>query len=98
MCLPILSGAEPFVLNDSSRCLSKEHSLYSCGGLVLHVWKHVSISVQREGRVGVSLLLRDNFGRHSAASAIVAAECRKSWSLIRGKPARSRIDLKYLAR
>ena len=50
---------------DSSLCLSKEHSLYSCGSLVLHVWKHVSISVQREGRAGMSELLRNNFWRHS---------------------------------
>ena len=49
-CLVIVSGAELLVLNDSSRRLSKEHSLYSCGSLVLHVWKDVSISVQREGR------------------------------------------------
>ena len=36
-----------------------------CDSLVLHVWKHVSISVQREGRAGMSELLRDNFRRHS---------------------------------
>jgi hypothetical protein len=55
----------PSSLTDLSRCLSKEHSLCSRGGLVLHVWKHVSISVQREGRAGVSELLRNNFRRHS---------------------------------
>jgi hypothetical protein len=38
------------------------------------------------------------FGDTPAASAIVAAECRKSYSLIRGKPAWSSIDRKYLAR
>lgn len=59
------SGAELLVLNDSSRGLSKEHSFYSCGSLVLHVWKYMSISVQREGRAGVSELLRNNFRRHS---------------------------------
>ena len=58
-------GCRTLVLNDSSRCLSKEHCLYSCGSLVLHVWKHVSISVQREGRAGVPELLRNNFRRHS---------------------------------
>jgi len=60
-----VSGAEPFGINDSSRCRSKEHCLYSCGSLVLHVWKHVSVSVQREGRAGMSELLRNNFRRHS---------------------------------
>ena len=44
---------------------SNEHCLNPCGSLVLHVWKHVSISVQREGRAGMSELLRDNFWRHS---------------------------------
>src|SRR5437868_7767724 len=60
-----LPGSEIQVFNDSSRCLSEEHSLYSCGSLVLHVWKHVSIGVQREGRAGMSELLRNNFRRHS---------------------------------
>jgi hypothetical protein len=35
------------------------------GSLVLHVWKNVSVSIQRKGRARVSKLLRDNFGRHS---------------------------------
>src|SRR6266496_470545 len=30
---------------DSSRCLPKEHSLYFCGSLVLHVGKDVSIGI-----------------------------------------------------
>jgi len=38
------------------------------------------------------------FGDTPAASSIVAAECRKSYSLIRGNPARSSIDLKCFAR
>ena len=59
------SGAELLVLNDSSPSLSEEHSFYSCGSLVLHVWKHVSISVQRKGRAGVTELLRNDFRRHS---------------------------------
>ena len=61
----IVSGAEPSVLNDSLRCRSKEPCLYSCGSLDLHVWKHVSVSVQREGRAGMPELLRNNFRRHA---------------------------------
>src|ERR1700752_3705064 len=77
MCVPILSGAEPFVLNDSSRCLSKEHSLYSCGSLVLHVWKHVTISVHVKAVLACPSCSETTFGDTPAANAIVAAE----WSL-----------------
>jgi hypothetical protein len=59
-----LSGAETFVLNGFITLSVERAYLYSCGGLVLHVWKHVSIRVQREGRAGVSELLRNNFRRH----------------------------------
>jgi hypothetical protein len=48
------SGVERIVLKDLSSGLSEEHSFYSCGSLVLHVRKHMSISVQREGRASVS--------------------------------------------
>jgi len=51
----IISGAESLHLR------SKEHCLYPSDSFVLHVWKHVSIGIQREGRAGVSELLRDNF-------------------------------------
>ena len=61
----IVSSAELSVLNSSSRCVSKEHCPYSGGSLVLHVWKYMSLSVQRECRAGVSELLRYNFRRHS---------------------------------
>ena len=71
-------GCHGLVVSQSSSRRSKEHCLYSCGSLVLHVWKNVSISIQRKGRARVSKLLRNNFGRHSAANAIVAAEWRKS--------------------
>jgi hypothetical protein len=50
----VLSGAELIVLKDPSFGLSEEDSFYSCGSLVLHVRKHMSISVQREGRASVS--------------------------------------------
>lgn len=59
--------------NDSSRC-PWEYRLYSCSSLVLHVWKHVRIGVQREGRAGMSELLRNNLGHTPADKAIVAAE------------------------
>jgi hypothetical protein len=74
----IISGAEPLLLS-WSRCRSKERCLYPCGGLVLHVWKHVSIGVQREGAVlACPSCSETTFGDTPAASAIVAAECRKS--------------------
>ena len=94
----VVSGAELLVPNDSSLGLSEEHSFYSCCGLVLHVWKNMSISVQREGRAGVSELLRNNFWRHSRCQRDWAAEWRKSYSLIRGTPAMSSIDLNCFAR
>jgi hypothetical protein len=58
-------GCHGVVVSQSSSRRSKEHCLYSCGSLVLHVWKNVSISIQRKGRARVSELLRNNFGRHS---------------------------------
>ena len=39
---------------------------YPCGSRVLHVWKHVSIGVQRECCAGMSKLLRNNLGRYSS--------------------------------
>ena len=58
----IVSSATMFAFSQSSSRRSKEHCLYSCGSLVLHVWKNVSIGIQREGRASVSKLLRNNFG------------------------------------
>ena len=74
----VVSSAEFVVPIWSSRRRSEEHCFYPCGSFVLHVRKGMSISVQREGRAGVSELLRNNFRDTPAANAIVAAEWRKS--------------------
>jgi hypothetical protein len=58
----IVSSASMVAVSQSSSRRFKEHCLYSCGSLVLHVWKNVSIGIQSEGRARVSKLLRNNFG------------------------------------
>ena len=61
----IVSGATVSSLASRQARRSKEHCLHSGGSLVLHVWKNVSISIQRKGCARMSKLLRNNFGRHS---------------------------------
>lgn len=60
------------------RSFFKEHSLYPCGSFALHVREHVSISVQCEHRAGVSQRSDTTLGDTPAASASVAAVCRRS--------------------
>jgi hypothetical protein len=62
--LVLIAPGADFVLSYSSRRRPKEYCPYSCDSLVLHVRKYMSISVQREGRAGMSELLRDNFWRY----------------------------------
>jgi hypothetical protein len=78
LALSISAAEAAWPLSNPSRACSEEHCLDACGSLVLHVRKHMQISVPREGRAGVSELLRDNLCDTPAASAIVAAEWRKS--------------------
>ena len=58
----IATGAEHCVLiSCGSQRLPKEDRLYPCDSLIRHMWKHVSIGVQCEGRAGMSELPRDDF-------------------------------------
>jgi hypothetical protein len=96
-CLVLIaSGADLCVLGYPSRPHSKEDCLYPCGRFVLHVWKHVSIRVQREGRAGMAELLRDNFWRHRAPANLFfgpvasASNCVEGHGPTTARVARSR--------
>jgi hypothetical protein len=68
---------------------------------MVHTKNHVSglLSIQREGRAGVSELLRDNFRRHTGCKRDCGRRVAQiAESLIRGNPVKSSIDLKCFAR
>ncbi len=56
-------------------------------GPLLHIARHMSVGVQRKGRLGMPQDARECFGIHAAGQSVGSEGMPKSWNLILGNPA-----------